>query len=114
MFQKDESERRQCPRKLVDIKVSLSCGDASAPAHTVSVSDISLSGIAIHSENLVLQVGEQLCLCLSPKPEQCSRDHIIEATVVHLRQGMIGVHFDSVGVSILKDIQQLLSGERYF
>ena len=114
MLQEHESERRCYPRKLVEVNVSLSCSDASAQTHSFSVYDISLGGMAIHSNSVIPKVGEHLCLCLSPKPEQCSRDHVIEATVVHLKKGMVGINFDSVGVLVLKDIQDLLSDQRYF
>ena len=114
MFQEHKSERRRYPRKLVEINVSLSCSDNSSQVHTFSVYDISLNGMAIHSDSLIPKMGEQLCLCLSPKPKKCSHDHVIEATVVHVKQGMVGIQFDSVGVHILKDIQQLLGDKRYF
>ncbi len=114
MLQEHESERRRYPRKRLEVNVSLSCRDASAQTHTFTVYDISLSGMAIYSDSVIPKLGEQLSLCLTPKPEKCSRDHVIEATVVHLKNGMVGINFDSVGVLILKDIQDLLSDQRYF
>lgn len=109
-----ESERRQHPRRRVEIEVSLSCNEARAGSHTFAVYDISLSGMAIHSETLAPQLGDMLCLCLSEKRDQCSQDHMIEATVVRLEQGLVGIRFDSVGIHILKDIQRLLRDGRTF
>ena len=108
------NERRQSPRKLLEVEVSLSCNEMTTASHTFSVYDISLRGMAMHSDSLTPQVDTQLFLCLSPRREQCRREHIIEATVIHSNPDVVGIRFNSVGVHILKDIQQLLSDERYF
>lgn len=107
-------ERREHPRKRVEIAVFLSCDGDVDQFHKVSVYDISLSGMAINPGNLVSEIGDKLCLCLSVTHEPCGREHVIEATVVHLHEGLVGVRFDSVGVHVLKDIHALLRDERTF
>lgn len=107
-------ERREHPRKRVEIAVFLTCDGKVDQFHKVSVFDISLSGMAINPGNLVTRVGDRLCLCLSVRQDQCGREHVIEATVVHLNEGIVGVRFDSVGVHVLKDIHALLRDERTF
>ncbi len=109
-----EKERRKDQRILVEIAVSLSCTEDSGCAHIYSVYDISLSGMAIHSDTHKPEVGDTLCLCLSEMREGCSRDHVIEATVVHVNHDYVGIRFDCVGIHILKDIQRLLRGGRSF
>ena len=109
-----EKERRQHPRRLVELEVSVACKTEVSASHTFVVYDISLSGMAIHSESHEPQLGDTLCLCLSTQREPCSEDHIIEATVVHKHQGLVGIRFDSVGIHVLKDIQRLLRGGRTF
>ena len=109
-----EKGRRQHPRTLVEIAVSLSCADKADGGHIFSVYDISLSGMAIHSDTLQPAMGDTLCLCLSEMRDQCSRDHIIEATVIHRHHGHVGIRFDSVGIHILQDIQRLLRPNRTF
>lgn len=108
------SERRKYPRVLVEITVSLSCTSDNNDTHIFSVYDISLSGMAIYSETLMPAVGDRLCLCLSEMEGECSRDHVIEATVMHSQHDYVGIRFDSVGVLILKDIQRLLRDGRSF
>jgi c-di-GMP-binding flagellar brake protein YcgR len=108
------SERRQHPRRRVEIDVAVAGGDKGREALTFAVHDISLSGMAIVSEAHAPEVGKRLSLCLSERREQCSPDHIIEATVVRHHQGLVGIRFDSVGIHILKDIQRLLRDERKF
>ena len=109
-----EIGRRQHPRKLVEIAVSLSSADKADGGHIFSVYDISLSGMAIHSDTLQPDVGDTLCLCLSEMSDDCSRDHIIEATVIHRQHDHVGIRFNSVGIHILKDIQRLLRAGRTF
>ncbi len=109
-----ENGRRQHPRTLVEIPVSLSFADKEDGGHIFSVYDISLSGMAIYSDTLHPEVGDTLCLCLSEMRDQCSRDHVIEATVVHRQHDHVGIRFDSVGIHILKDIQRLLRSGRTF
>lgn len=109
-----ENGRRRHPRTLLEVAVSLSCADKADGDHIFSVYDISLSGMAIHSDTLEPAVGDTLCLCLSEMRDQCSRDHIIEATVIHQHHGHVGIRFDSVGIHILKDIQRLLRAGRTF
>lgn len=104
-------ERRKCPRTRIDIDVVLSC-KSSAERHTVAVHDLSLTGMAIYPGVLKFNLNDSLCLCLSPGNDQCSMDHVIEATVVHLYGDMVGIRFDTVGIHILKDIQQLLHKKR--
>ena len=108
------SERRKHPRVLVEITVSLTCSGDNNDTHIFSVYDISLSGMAIYSETSMPAVGERLCLCLAEMQGDCSRDHIIDATVMHSQPDYIGIRFDSVGVHILKDIQRLLRDGRSF
>jgi hypothetical protein len=98
----------------VEIAVSLSCTEDSSRGHIFSVYDISLSGMAIHSDTQEPEVGDTLCLCLSERRDECSRDHVIEATVVHAHHDHVGIRFDSVGIHILKDIQRLLRDGRSF
>lgn len=107
-------ERRRHPRARVEIAVSLTCKNEAAANHIFSVYDISLSGMAIHSESMSPQLGDTLCLCLSEQQQTCSRDHVIEATVVQLHEDIVGIRFDSVGIHILKDIQRLLREGRRF
>ena len=109
-----QHERRRHPRTLVEINVSLSCNGEDDDIHLFSVYDISLSGMAIYSETKSPEVGDKLCLCLSGREEACSRDHVIEATVVHCHDDHVGIRFDSVGVLILKDLQRLLQGVSRF
>jgi hypothetical protein len=109
-----EYDRREYPRKLLEIEVSLSLSSGLIDRHSVAVHDISLSGMAIHPGALELHGGDKLFLCLSEKVEQCTRDHVIEATVVRLYQGLAGIRFDSVGIHVLTDIQRLLRDERIF
>jgi c-di-GMP-binding flagellar brake protein YcgR len=108
------SERRDFPRKRVEVTVSLSCADEVATSHTFAVCDISLSGMAIHSATLMPRVGDNLCLCFSAERQRCGQDHVIEATVVRLHQEVVGLRFDSVGIHVLKDIQRLLRNGRLF
>lgn len=107
-------ERRQHPRQVVELEAFLACADAREAQHTFSVHDVSLSGMAISSVSIEPEVGETLCLCLSENAENCSRDHIIEATVMHRDNGILGIRFDSVGIHILKDIHRLLREGRNF
>lgn len=109
-----EIERRKHPRARVDIAVKLSCTEDRRDTHRFSVYDISLSGMAIHSETLTPKVGDRLCLCLSEMHGSCTPDHVIEATVVHSQPDHVGIRFDSVGIHILKDIQRLLRDARCF
>jgi len=107
-------ERREHQRKLIDIKAFLSYSATNSDSLTVSIHDISLSGMAINPGPLTLKVDDKLRLCLSGTIEQCNQEHIIEATVVNLRQGLVGVRFDSVGIHILEDIHRLLRASRNF
>lgn len=107
------TERRQYPRKIVNIKVHVS-GEDSGPNMTVSVRDISLQGMAIQTTGLSVNIGDKLRMCLSGELLDCGLEHIIETTVVNLHDGIAGLRFDSVGIYVLKDIQQLLRGERSF
>ena len=107
-------ERRQQPRHRVEINAYLACVDKPSEHHIFSIHDISLSGMAISSTTAEPQVDDTLCLCLSENRDNCSPDHIIEATVMHRHGGIIGVKFNSVGVQILKDIQRLLREGRKF
>lgn len=108
------NERREHPRKLIDIKAFISLSSASKDHYLVSVHDISLSGMAINPGPLTLHEGDKLCLCLSGGIDKCLQEHLIEATVVNLRQGLVGVRFDSVGIHILQDIHRLLRSSRNF
>ncbi len=107
-------ERRQQARQVVEVEAFLACADDTASQHTFSIHDISLSGMAISSDTAEPDVGDTLCLCLSENTRNCSRDHIIEATVMHRNNGTLGIRFDSVGVHVLKDIQRLLREGRKF
>lgn len=108
------SERRQHIRKQVEIEVFLTCDEKDKQGIRVAVHDISLSGMAIYPGTLKLQLDDTLYLCFSGPGGECSQEHIIAATVVHLRQGMVGMRFDSIGVSVLNDLHQLLRDERVF
>jgi c-di-GMP-binding flagellar brake protein YcgR len=114
MQSRAEPEQRHHPRARVEIAVSLTCKNDEAANHTFTIRDISLSGMAIHSQTMSPQLGDTLCLCLSEHRDQCSRDHVIEATVVHLHQEYVVIRFDSVGIHILRDIQRLLRNGRVF
>jgi len=107
-------ERRQHPRKLIDVDVYLSCDDKPGRSYKVSVHDLSLSGMAIHPGTLKLNAGDKLCLCLSADTGQCADEHLIEATVMHLHGDFAGICFDSVGIHVLTDIHRLLRAGRNF
>lgn len=107
-------ERRQQPRYRVEVEAYLACADKPSEHHIFSIQDISLSGMALSSATAEPQVGDTLCLCLSENRENCSPDHIIEATVMHRHNGIIGVCFNSVGIHVLKDIHRLLREGRRF
>lgn len=109
-----KSERRQQPRKIVEIDAVLSCEAEEKGRMSYAVHDMSLSGMCLLTKGDELQVGDELCLCLKSTPKSCTRDHVIEATVVHRRNGKAGIRFKSVGILILKDIHQLLRNERTF
>lgn len=109
-----DEERRQQPRRKVVVDAYLACADQPSEHHLFSIHDISLSGMAISSATTAPSLGDTLCLCLSENRENCSPDHIIKATVVHSHNGIIGIHFNSVGIHILKDIQRLLREGRRF
>lgn len=110
----NRSERRQQPRFVVAIEAHLSCRNEASSAQTVLVHDISLKGMAIHANGLPLKVGDTMCLCLSGDKVNCGTEHVIEATVVNLHDNLAGLRFDSVGILVLKDLQQLLREERTF
>lgn len=107
------TERRTAPRKLIDIDVFLSCKTHSGERQKVRVHDLSLTGMAIFPGSLPLNVGDALCICLSGSDNSCSMDHMIEATVVRCNHETVGIRFDTVGIHVLKDIQQLLRDSRF-
>lgn len=109
-----ESERRHNPRLVVAIEAYISCRNDMSSAQTVLVHDISLKGMAIHSAGLSLDIGDKLCLCLSDDKVNCDTEHVINATVVNLRNSIVGLSFDSVGIYVLRDLQKLLHKERSF
>lgn len=109
-----QRERRRETREWVEIDVFLSCERGGEQPERYSVQDMSLNGMALKTTADELQIGEKMCLCLPGVMQPCSSDHVIEASVVHRRKGMAGIRFDSVGISILKDLQRLLHGERTF
>lgn len=114
MLLKASDERRKQPRHVIEVEAYLACSDELSEQHTIIIHDISLSGMAISSSTIQPQVGDQLFLCLSEIRNNCSPDHIIEATVVHRHSGIMGIRFDSVGIHILKDIHRLLREGRNF
>ena len=114
MFLQTETERRQHPRKVVNIEVHLSCHNDSNSDKTVLIYDISLKGMSIQTSGLSLGIGDKLCFCLSREQGSCGQEHVIETTVVNLHDNLAGLQFDSVGIHVLKDIQQLLRNERSF
>lgn len=114
MVSQQRIERRQHPRKVVNIEAYLSCRSEASQAKTVLVHDISLKGMAIQVNDLPLKVGDRLCLCLSGDKVNCGQEHVIETTVVNLHDSLAGLQFDSVGIHVLKDLQQLLRKERAF
>ena len=114
MISQPGTERRQQPRKTVSIEIHIACHNEARPGKSVLVRDISLKGMAIEVDGLSLDVGDKLCLCLSDEKVNCGSEHVIETTVVNLHGNLAGLQFDSVGIHVLKDIQQLLHEERSF
>jgi len=110
----DGNERRQHRRSEVQVEVLVRCREKRTEGSKVTVHDISLSGMAFYPGTLTFNLEDKLCLCFAHQQIECSKEHVIEATVVHVNKGIVGVRFDSVGVNILKDIQRLLKDVRIF
>lgn len=114
MFSPTQTEQRQHPRKVVNITVHLSCHNNAFTSCSASVRDLSLKGMALQVRGLALAIGDKVCICLSDANAHCGAEHLIEASVVNLRDDFAGLQFESVGIFVLKDIQQLLREERSF
>jgi len=107
-------ERRRHIRKPVAVEILLGCDNDFAKAERVSVHDISLSGIAIHSVTVQLALNDKVFLCFAQQRSECTQEHVIEATVVHANNGHVGIRFDYVGINVLHDIRAILRDERIF
>lgn len=110
----DNNERRKNSRVAVELSLTLSCQSGACEQHKVEVLDMSLGGMLIYTGGVELGQGQDICLCLDPAINLCSSEHIIQARVVRVEEQQAGIQFESLGVAVLRDLQQMLKAEKYF
>ena len=114
-----EDDRRSHARKMFALDVHVFPGfDGDADPIKVKLKDLSLLGMAIYaSDQLDLQPGDELRICLSPsanEEDNINMRRLIHARVAHNDGEIVGLAFESLGIEVLDFMHVLLKNIRLF
>ena len=112
-------DRRSHARKMFALDVHIFPGfNTTTDPIKVKLKDLSLLGMAIYvSDQVELQAGDELRICLSPSPDEeanINTRRLIYARVAHNDGEIVGLAFESLGVEVLDFMHVLLKNIRLF